>query len=94
MIKVIDKACRDFLWGDTSSKRKIHTIDWSTICLPKEEGGLGVKYVKMVSFAGLILNLWNLASEKDGLWIRWVDGKYLLKSSIWSYQIRQSDSWL
>lgn len=52
----------------------MHIVDWSTTCLPKEEGGLGIKCVKDISVAGLVLNLWNLASEKTSMWIRWIDG--------------------
>lgn len=94
VIKAVDKICRDFIWGDSSSKKKMHTINWSVICLPRDEGGLGVKNVKEISIAGMVLNLWNLASEKVGLWIRWIDGKYLIKDSIWTYSSKQSDSWL
>ena len=34
---------RNFLWGGSSEQNKIAWIRWDMVCLPKEEGGLGVK---------------------------------------------------
>jgi hypothetical protein len=37
---VVDKLCRDFLWGSMNEKRKLHMISWKTVTLPKHLGGL------------------------------------------------------
>lgn len=39
----LDKLARDFIWGSTSKKKKQHLISWHRICLPKREGGLGIR---------------------------------------------------
>ena len=39
----LDKINRDFLWGSTNEKRKMHTVGWGKIIKPKEEGGLGIQ---------------------------------------------------
>jgi hypothetical protein len=31
----VDKVCRDFLWGSTSEKRKLHLASWKKLTLPK-----------------------------------------------------------
>ncbi|KAK3225736.1 hypothetical protein Dsin_005598, partial [Dipteronia sinensis] len=33
----IKKLQRDFFWGDGVLKRKIHTVDWVTMCKRKEK---------------------------------------------------------
>lgn len=38
----IDKLIRDFLWGTTEEKRKHHMVNWHTVTLPKDWGGLGL----------------------------------------------------
>lgn len=40
IIKEIEKIMRGFLWGDTVDKRKLHTISWDKVCLPKDHGVL------------------------------------------------------
>lgn len=94
VIGKIDKHCRSFLWGDLENKRKVHPVPWKIICFPRSEGSMGVKDTKCMSRAGDILNLWNIASEKSSLWVRWVHGRYLSQGkSIWSYDCKSSDSW-
>ena len=38
----VEKLQGSFFWGDGVEKRKIHAIDWSSICLSKRRGCLGV----------------------------------------------------
>ena len=38
----LDKINRNFLWGSTNEKRKMHLVGWEKIIRPKEEGGLGI----------------------------------------------------
>lgn len=78
-IKGIESLCMEFLWGDADRRRKIHTVKWDAICLPKKGGGLGIRKVKDLVNAGIILSIWNIAAENESLWVRWVHGKYLLK---------------
>ena len=42
----LDKINRDFLWGSTSEKRRIHLVGWNKIVRSKEEGGLGIQAAK------------------------------------------------
>ena len=38
----IDELSCNFLWGDTEHHRGYHTVNWATVTLPKEAGGLGI----------------------------------------------------
>jgi len=42
----LDKINRDFLWGSSPEKRKMHLVGWSKIIKSKEEGGLGIQVAK------------------------------------------------
>ena len=39
----IDRAIRDFLWGDTPTHRHVNLIKWDTLTKPKTYGGLGIR---------------------------------------------------
>lgn len=94
-IKNIEKLIRDFLWGDNNGGKKIHTIRWEEICVPREEGGLGIKSCKDVCKAYLVTKTWSIAKNKNDLWIRWIHGKYLgRKNSIWSVIPKPNDYWI
>ncbi|KAL7226194.1 hypothetical protein ACSBR1_021345 [Camellia fascicularis] len=65
---VIDKLNRDFLWGDTLDKRKVHLVKWDVVCKVKKQGGLGIKKARDQNLALLTKLGWNLVSNKASLW--------------------------
>ncbi|KAE8711371.1 Ethanolamine-phosphate cytidylyltransferase [Hibiscus syriacus] len=38
----LNSIMANFLWGEGSSKSRIHWVNWKRVCLPVEEGGLGI----------------------------------------------------
>ncbi|GFY81203.1 hypothetical protein Acr_01g0010120 [Actinidia rufa] len=65
---------------------------WDDVCLPKMEGGLGLKNLEAWNVALLSKNLWNIHAKKDTLWVRWIHQHYLQDSNIWAYIGRKQDS--
>lgn len=39
----IEKIQRQFLWGDTNEKRKLHMVGWDRVTKSRKHGGLGIK---------------------------------------------------
>lgn len=78
VIDKIERMCRVLLWGS-----KVSRVAWRQVCLPKEEGGLGLLDLKTWNKALLAKTLWNIHSKKDTLWVRWVNEFFLRGSSIW-----------
>ncbi|KAK2662565.1 hypothetical protein Ddye_001139 [Dipteronia dyeriana] len=64
----LDKLSRDFLWGNSIDKRKIHLVKWDTICLPKKMGGLSIKNMNFMYQALLAKAGWRLQQDDKGLW--------------------------
>ncbi|KAK1324347.1 hypothetical protein QJS10_CPA01g02291 [Acorus calamus] len=60
-IKAMEKTIRSFLWGGPSLKRYLHHVNWKTVCLPKAEGGLGLKKIGDWSKAALGARFWEIA---------------------------------
>lgn len=64
-VTIIDKIssiCRRFFWGGTKPK-----VAWVDICLPKNEGGLGLKDCKNWNKVMLLKTLWDIHSNKSNL---------------------------
>lgn len=38
----LKKKFKAFLWGHTSEQHSSHRVAWDQVCLPKDEGGLGI----------------------------------------------------
>uniref|UniRef100_A0A803P4A6 Reverse transcriptase domain-containing protein n=1 Tax=Cannabis sativa TaxID=3483 RepID=A0A803P4A6_CANSA len=89
----IDKSCRDFLWGSSGNRSKLHRASWEKVCLPKNLGGIGFREGKKWNKALLAKNLWALASKQDCLWVKWINLIYLRTQDIWSYTTKYDDCW-
>ncbi|CAH9100586.1 unnamed protein product [Cuscuta epithymum] len=85
----IVSICRIFLWGGKFAK-----VAWDDICLPKDEGGLGIHNAKIWNHALLSRTLWDVHQKKDTLWVRWVNGVYLKGRNVWEFVPHARDSQL
>ena len=65
---VVDKIIRDFLWGLMEEKRRMHMVNWNTVTLPKDLGGLGLHSMKDRNLAILAKLCWRLASDQGAPW--------------------------
>lgn len=45
-LEKLDQMSRTFLWGSSPEKKKQHLIAWDKVCLPKADGGLGIRLSK------------------------------------------------
>ena len=72
----IDKLSYKFLWGDTTSRRSCHTVNWETVTLPKEAGGLGIPSTSHRNRAILINQAWRLHANPNILWAQVLKAKY------------------
>lgn len=63
ILQGIDRLSRNFLWGSSESKKKLHLIGWNKITKPKEEGGLGIQAAKPKNTTLLAKLNWRYHSE-------------------------------
>lgn len=72
----LDKAARDFIWGSSGEGHKLHLVSWKNVCLPKKDGGLGIRTACEMNKALLAKLGWRLLHEKTSLWVQVVSCKY------------------
>ena len=63
----IDRLSRNFLWGSSENKKKLHLISWEKVAKSKKEGGLGIQAAKPKNTALLAKLNWRFNSEKSSL---------------------------
>lgn len=72
----MDKISRDFIWGSTPEKKKLHMMSWKKITRPKAEGGLGIQASKPKNLALLAKLNWRYHTEEDKDWVKVIKNKY------------------
>ena len=64
----LEQIQRGFLWGGGNLEKKPHLVKWSTVCLDRKMGGLGIKSLAILNKALLCKWIWRFANERDSLW--------------------------
>jgi hypothetical protein len=67
---------RRFLWGGDTESSKVCWVKWDNVCLPKEEGGLGVKNLLLFNFA--MFNKWRrrILNDHNNIWSNLIKFRY------------------
>uniref|UniRef100_A0A7N2LEI8 Reverse transcriptase zinc-binding domain-containing protein n=1 Tax=Quercus lobata TaxID=97700 RepID=A0A7N2LEI8_QUELO len=78
----MDKLIRNFLWGSTEEKRKLHLVNWHTVTMPKDWGGLGLFQMRHRNQALLAKLCWRIENENDAPWAQMLSKKYLTPSRL------------
>ncbi|GJY03648.1 hypothetical protein Tco_0369588 [Tanacetum coccineum] len=68
-------------------------VAWEDICLPKWEGGLGLRNLDVFNIALLTTHIWNIVSNKESLWVWWIHTYKLKGRSIWDIPLQSNMSW-
>jgi hypothetical protein len=76
VIKKIVRIQREFLWGGIKGGKKISWVKWKDVCLPRGQGGLGVRDVGKVNASLLIKWRWKLLQKDNAVWKDVLEAKY------------------
>lgn len=59
----LDKINRNFLWGDSTTRQRMHAIGWDVVTKPKHLGGLGISKSMSRNRALLAERLWEFRTN-------------------------------
>lgn len=92
-IKRIESLCSRFLWSGNIEAGKGVKIAWSGVCLPKKEGGVGLRRFSMWNKTLCLRFMWLLFAEKGSLWASWHKFHHIKNKSFWEIEENPRDSW-
>nr|XP_043615884.1 uncharacterized protein LOC122587785 [Erigeron canadensis] len=72
IISDIEQIMRGFLWCQGEIHKGKAKVAWDDVCLPKEEGGLGICKLHPFNIALFLVHSWNIITGKESLWVKWV----------------------
>ncbi|KAK3206960.1 hypothetical protein Dsin_021006 [Dipteronia sinensis] len=88
----IEKLQRSFFWDDGNMKRKIHAVDWVSICRSKRNGGLGIGRMEDKNKSLLAKWVWRFGKEENSLWRRVICAKYGIPCGTITWDWKSSES--
>ena len=94
--EVTDKItgiCRNYLWSGTGEYKKAPYISWQQGCMPKSQGGIGIKGLSAWNKATIAKLTWAVAKKKEILWVKWMHEKYIKHRPWWDYTPPSDSSW-
>jgi hypothetical protein len=91
----LDRMFKKFWWGFPKDRsRNLSLKSWSSICLPKHEGGLGFRRMHEFNLSLITKLGWKMISDTNCLWVRQLQNKYIKYGDFLSSPVSSSTSWL
>ncbi|XP_074266100.1 uncharacterized protein LOC141588565 [Silene latifolia] len=68
VLRRIDALCRNYLWDGSTEYVRSPLVSWEKVCVPKDEGGLGIRHNIAWNLASICKLSWWIYSNQDSLW--------------------------
>ncbi|KAK1421818.1 hypothetical protein QVD17_24468 [Tagetes erecta] len=92
-VKELEQKMKGFLWQKNSNERAKSKVAWSDVCLPKTEGGLGIRNISDVNRSLISYHLWSIIIHRKSLWVDWIYDHKLKGRSIWDVTPKAKMTW-
>ncbi|GJV46442.1 putative RNA-directed DNA polymerase [Tanacetum coccineum] len=89
----LEQLMRGFLWCQWEMKKGKAKVAWDSVCIPKHEGGLGIRRIEDFNIALMDTHIWSIFTHRESLWVKWVHTYKLKGRSFWDVPCRGDASW-
>ncbi|KAF3778726.1 putative ribonuclease H protein [Nymphaea thermarum] len=92
VLKKIQQACIKFMWNEGDGARHMQLVKWDRLCMPVEEGGVGIRRLEEANRALLASRCCQLLTYGTP-WANIFKDKYLSHHSPWTLKKAPNQSW-
>lgn len=92
-IAQIQSLCSRFLWSGDVTKRCVPKVSWDVTCLPKKEGGLGLRNLTVWNHTLCLRLIWVLFYSSESLWASWTKENRIQDKVFWEIEPADHFSW-
>jgi hypothetical protein len=90
----LDRHFKNFWWGFPKEKSRNLTLkSWRSICMPRAQGGLGIRDMKSTNLALLTKLGWTFLNEAPKVWVKQLYQKYISYRNFLSAPSSSSAFW-
>lgn len=90
----MEQVLRNFLWKGSDLSHGGAKVAWASICLPKQEGGLGITNFEVWNLAAMLKHIWHICSDGDqSIWSNWVRSYLIRHRYFWEMRRPGVCSW-
>uniref|UniRef100_A0A2N9IBN2 Reverse transcriptase domain-containing protein n=1 Tax=Fagus sylvatica TaxID=28930 RepID=A0A2N9IBN2_FAGSY len=93
VIKAIEYHFNHYLWQGKCTGRGGIRVAWDKVCLPKKEGGLGLKRVGDWNRAAILKHIWSLFTQSGSLWVAWIHRHLIKDKCFWTVKKTSDCTW-
>ncbi|GJZ83328.1 hypothetical protein Tco_0648501 [Tanacetum coccineum] len=68
----LEQLMRGFLWCQGEMKKGKAKVAWDSVCIPKHEGGHGIRRIEDFNIALMATHIWSIFTHRESLWVKWV----------------------
>lgn len=83
------KHIRAYWWGSENGRRKVPSVPWERMIMPKGFGGMGFRDLWPVNQALLARQAWRLVFYPDSLCARVLKAKYYPRRIYWTRLLQE-----
>ncbi|KAG7533326.1 hypothetical protein ISN45_Aa08g009650 [Arabidopsis thaliana x Arabidopsis arenosa] len=91
--KEIEGMCSAFLWSGSPNNHSKSKVAWEDLCVPKQEGGLGIRRLHEVARVFALSLIWKIISDSNSLWVAWVRQYLIRRGTFWDVKETALGSW-
>ncbi|GJS91495.1 sodium/hydrogen exchanger 6 [Tanacetum coccineum] len=74
-------------------KKRKAKVAWDSVCMPKQEGGLGIRRIEDFNIALMATHIWSILTHRESIWVKWLHTYKLKGRSFWDVPCRGDVSW-